>query len=172
MSQSLTQLYLHIVFSTKNHVPFLKPFIRKELYNYFGGILNNVECSPIKIGGIDDHVHILCHLSKKMTTIKLLEEIKKSSSKWIKSKGEEFEKFHWQDGYGAFTVSPSGVDNISLYIDNQEEHHSHKRFKDEYIALLKINNTNYDERYLWDCIYSALTGLKFVVLLAMDAVHR
>lgn len=89
-------------------------------------------------------------MSKKITTIKLLEEIKKTSSKWIKTKGEEFSKFHWQDGYGAFTVSPSGVDNIKLYIEYQEEHHGHKKFKDEYIELLKINNADYDEKYLWD----------------------
>lgn len=150
MSQSLTQLYMHIVFSTKNHVPFIKPSISNELFNYIGGILNNIECHPIKIGGIDDHIHILCRLSKKITIIKLLEEIKKSSSKWIKTKGEEFVKFHWQDGYGASTVSPSGIDNVRLYIENQEEHHRHKQFSDEFIELLKTNNTDYDERYLWD----------------------
>ena len=150
MPQSLTQLYLHIVFSTKNHVPFIKQSIRKELFSYIGGILNNIECHPIKIGGVDDHIHILCRFSKKITLIKLLEEIKTSSSKWIKTKGEEFSKFHWQDGYGAFTVSPSVVDYVRLYIDNQEEHHSHKKFKDEFIELLKTNNTDYDERYLWD----------------------
>jgi REP element-mobilizing transposase RayT len=150
MSQSLTQLYLHIVFSTKNHVPFIKPSIRNELFNYLGGILNNIECHPIKIGGVDDHIHILCRLSKKITIIKLLEEIKKSSSKWIKTKGEKFVKFHWQDGYGTFTVSPTGVDSVRLYIDNQEEHHSNTKFKDEFIELLKTNNTDYDERYLWD----------------------
>jgi putative transposase len=150
MSQSLAQLYLHIVFSTKNHIPYIKSSIRKELYNYIGGVLNIIECPSIKIGGIDDHIHILCRLSKKITTIKLLEEIKKPSSKWIKTKGEEFAKFHWQDGYGAFTVSPSGVNNIKLYIEHQEEHHSLKKFKDEYIELLKTNNVDYDERYLWD----------------------
>jgi putative transposase len=150
MSQSLAQLYLHIVFSTKNHVPFVKPFIRKELYNYIGGVLNNIECLPIKIGGVDDHIHILCRMSKKITLIKLLEEIKKSSSRWIKTKGAEFSNFHWQDGYGAFTVSPSGVDNVKLYIENQEVHHNLKNFKDEYIELLKTNNADYDERFLWN----------------------
>jgi REP element-mobilizing transposase RayT len=150
MPQSLAQLYLHIVFSTKNHVPFIKHSIRKELFDYIGGILNNIECHPIKIGGVDDHIHILCRLSKKITIIKLLEEIKTSSSKWIKTKGEEYAKFHWQDGYGAFTISPSAVDNIMLYIENQEEHHGHKEFKEEFIELLKSNNTDYDEQYLWD----------------------
>lgn len=150
MPQSLTQLYLHIVFSTKNHIPFIKQSIRKELYSYIGGILNNVECPSIKIGGIDDHIHILCRFSKKITIIKLLEEIKTSSSKWIKTKGEDYAKFHWQDGYGAFTVSSSAVENVTSYIENQEQHHAFKKFKEEYIELLENNNTDYDERYLWD----------------------
>jgi REP element-mobilizing transposase RayT len=150
MSQSITQLYLHIVFSTKNHVPFLGTQIRSELFKYIGGILNNLECTSIKIGGVDDHIHILCRLSKKIAVVSLLEEIKKSSSKWIKTKGNEFRDFHWQDGYGAFTVSPAGVDNVSLYIENQEEHHSKKKFRDEYLELLKSNNADYDERYLWN----------------------
>jgi putative transposase len=150
MPQSVTKLYLHIVFSTKNHEPRLKDTISKELYSYLGGILNNIECLPIKIGGYSDHIHILCRMSKKITVIKLLEEIKKSSSKWIKTKGNEFANFYWQDGYGAFTVSPSEVDKVILYIENQEEHHRQKKFKDEYIELLKTNNTEYDERYLWD----------------------
>jgi len=150
MPQSLTQLYVHIVFSTKKHIPYLRRSIRKELFSYLGGILNNLECIPIKIGGYDDHVHILCRMSKKITLIKLLEEVKKSSSKWIKSKGDEFKDFHWQDGYGAFTVNPSGVDRLQSYIENQEEHHKWKKFRKEYLAFLKSNNAEYDERYLWD----------------------
>ncbi len=150
MSQSLTQLYLHIVFSTKNHVPLIKPSVRNELYSYIGGVLKNIQCLPIKIGGTDDHIHILCCLSKQITVIKLLEEIKKSSSKWIKTKGEAFSEFRWQDGYGAFTVSPSIVDTVKLYIENQEAHHSKKEFRDEYLELLKTNNVDYDERYLWN----------------------
>jgi REP element-mobilizing transposase RayT len=150
MPQSLTKLYLHIVFSTKNRIPCLEEDISKELYSYFGGILNNIECLPIKISGYNDHVHILCRMSKKITVIKLLEEIKKSSSKWIKTKGDGFVKFHWQDGYGAFTVSPNQVDNISKYIERQYEHHMNRMFVDEYVELLNENDIEYDERYFLD----------------------
>ena len=150
MSQSLTKLFLHIVFSTKNRVSCLEDSISVELYKYFGGILNNLECTPVKIGGYYDHIHILCCLSKKITVIKLLEEIKKSSSKWIKTKGMEYSKFHWQDGYGAFTVSPSQVNNITKYIEYQHDHHENKVFRDEFIELLVENETDYDERYFLD----------------------
>jgi putative transposase len=150
MPQSLTKLYLHIVFSTRNRAPCLEDSINVELYSYFGGILNNIECLPIKIGGYHDHIHILCRMSKKITVVKLLEEIKKSSSKWIKTKGEEFSDFHWQDGYGAFTVSPSHVDTIIKYIEHQYEHHKKMVFRDEYIELLNENDADYDERYFLD----------------------
>jgi putative transposase len=150
MSQSLTNLYLHIIFSTKNRVTCLENLVTPELYKYFCGILNNLECAPIKIGGYYDHMHILCCLSKKITLIKLLEEIKKSSSKWIKTKGEQFENFHWQDGYGAFTVSPKQIKNLISYIERQHEHHDKKVFKDEYIDLLTENNIGFDERYFLD----------------------
>ena len=150
MPQSLTKLYLHIVFSTKNRVSCLDDSVSTELYKYFGGILNNLECTSIKIGGYYDHIHILCCLSKKITVIKLLEEIKKSSSKWIKTKGSQYHNFHWQDGYGAFTVSPTQIKNTINYIDRQHEHHAKKMFKDEYIELLKENDIEYDERYFLD----------------------
>ena len=150
MPQSLTKLYLHIVFSTKNRVSCLEDSITPELYKYFGGILNNLECSPIKIGGYYDHIHILCCLSKKITVIKLLEDIKKSASKWMKTKGAEFENFHWQDGYGAFTVSPSNIKKVTEYIERQHEHHDKKLFKEEYIELLTANEVEYDERYFLD----------------------
>lgn len=150
MPQSLTKLYLHIVFATKNRVPCLNVNVSNELYRYLGGILNDMECTPVKIGGYRDHIHILCCLSKKITVIKLLEEIKSSSSKWIKTKGDEFSDFHWQGGYGAFTVSSKSVDRVKLYIENQEKHHTKKSFKAEYIGLLDSNDTVYDERYVWD----------------------
>ena len=124
--------------------------IRKELYSYIGGICNNMECSPITIGGYDDHVHILCLLSKKVTLMKLLQEVKASSSKWIKSKGEEFSKFYWQDGYGEFSVNYSQVDVVIAYIENQEEHHGKKNFQEEYRAILTELKVEYDERYVWD----------------------
>jgi REP element-mobilizing transposase RayT len=150
MPQSLTKLYVHIVFGTKHREPIIDKNIESELHNYLGGIVKVLDCVPIKIGGYFDHIHILCRLSKKITIIKLLEEIKASSSKWAKTKGNKYSNFYWQDGYGAFTVSPYEVGKISRYIENQHEHHRKKTFKEEYLEFLKKNEAEYDERYLWD----------------------
>ena len=150
MSQSLAKIYTHLVFSTKNREPVLHKKVQPELYSYMGGICNNLECYPVKIGEYIDHMHILCSLSKKIALMKLLEEVKKSSSKWIKTKGEEFSGFHWQNGYGAFSVNPSEIDVVVRYIENQEEHHKNFLFQDEYRTFLKKYKVDYDERYVWD----------------------
>ncbi len=150
MGQSLVKYYMHIVFSTKHRQPKILPEIESELHAYMGGICNNLECQTIKIGGYTDHVHILCMLSKKIPLIKLLEEIKSHSSKWIKTKGEAYKTFYWQDGYGAFSVSPKNVDSVIKYIANQHRHHDLQNFQDEYRELLKEYKVEYDERYVWD----------------------
>jgi putative transposase len=149
MSQSLSKIYTHLVFSTKLRQHVLHKEIQEELYSYLGGICKNLECFPVKIGGYTDHIHILCLLSKKIALMDAMEEIKKSSSKWIKTKGKEFSDFHWQDGYGAFSVNPREIEIVSKYIANQEEHHKKKTFQDEYRAFLKEYKVDYDERYVW-----------------------
>ena len=150
MGQSLVKNYLHIVFSTKHRQEVIHPPVEEELYAYLGGICNSLECPPIKVGGYTDHIHILCMLSKKIALIKLLEDLKSDSSKWIKTKGDSYKNFYWQDGYGAFSVNPSEVDRVIGYIANQKEHHCKKTFQDEYRAFLKKYNVEYDERYVWD----------------------
>ncbi len=150
MGQSLVKNYLHIIFSTKHRQPFITDDIEDELHAYLGGICKNLDCLPIKVGGYADHIHILCMLSKKIALMKLLEEIKSHSSKWIKTQGEAFSNFYWQDGYGAFSVNPSEVDIVIRYIDNQKEHHAKKTFQEEYRAFLKKYQVEYDERYVWD----------------------
>jgi REP element-mobilizing transposase RayT len=150
MGQSLVKNYIHIVFSTKNRQPLIHPPVEEELHTYLGGICNNLDCTAIKVGGYTDHIHILCMLSKKIALIKLIEEIKSHSSKWIKAKGADYQSFYWQDGYGAFSVKPSEIDNVIAYINNQHEHHSEKTFQNEYRAILKEFNVEYDERYVWD----------------------
>lgn len=150
MGQSLVKNYLHIVFSTKHRQPLINDAIEHELHAYLGGICKNLECHPIKVGGHVDHIHILCMLSKKIALMKLLEEIKSHSSKWIKTKGEKFANFYWQDGYGAFSVNPSEVEAVINYIASQKEHHSKKTFQDEYKAILIKYQVDYDERYVWD----------------------
>ena len=150
MPQSLTQLYVHLVFSTKHREHTIDSDVQPELYNYMGGILNNLECIPIQIGGTTDHIHVLCSLSKKITTIKLLEEIKKSTSKWIKTKGEIYLKFYSQDGYGAFSVGYTQIKYILQFIKKQKEHHSKITFQDEYRSFLNKYHIYYDERSVWD----------------------
>jgi len=150
MGQSLVKIYIHIIFSTKNRVPMIHPPVEAELHSYIGGICNKLECQVIKVGGYTDHIHLLCMLSKKITLIKLMEEIKTHSSKWIKSKGEGYKNFYWQDGYGAFSVNPSEVETVTAYISNQHQHHSKKTFQDEYRIFLKKYNIEYDEKYVWE----------------------
>lgn len=126
------------------------PPYESELHHYLGGICKNLECQPIKVGGYTDHIHILCMLSKKISLMKLVEEIKSHSSKWYKTKNESLLNFYWQDGYGAFSVNPSEVNVVIDYIENQHKHHDHKSFQDEYRAFLKKYQVEYDERYVWD----------------------
>ena len=150
MSQSLTKLSTHIVFSTKYRQPLIDAGIEMELHAYIGGICNMMECIPVKVGGYTDHIHILCLLSKKIAIMDLLEEVKKRSSKWIKEKGKAYENFYWQNGYGAFAVNPSELDVVIRYIENQHEHHQNRTFQDEYRGFLKKYNVEYDEKYVWD----------------------
>ena len=150
MGQSLVKNYLHIVFSTKYRAPIIHPPYELKLYAYLGGICNNFECHTLKVGGYTDHVHILCMLSKKIALMKLLEEVKSHSSKWMKTKDYSVNNFYWQDGYGAFSVNPAQVDRVIAYIENQHEHHRKKDFQNEYRSYLKKYNVEYDERYVWD----------------------
>ena len=148
MSQSYVQFYTHIVFHTKNNIKFIREEIEDELYSYLGGILRNYKSIPIQIGGTSDHVHVLCTLPKTMTPADLVEEIKKSSSKWIKTKGSHYRNFYWQDGYGGFSVGWSQVNIVKNYIRNQKEHHRKVEFIDEYKKLLDEYGISYEERYL------------------------
>jgi len=148
MSQSFVQFYTHIVFHTKNNKPLIKTEIEAELYSYLGGILKNIKSIPIQIGGTSDHVHVLCTLPKTMTPADLVEEVKKSSSKWIKTKGSLYHDFYWQDGYGGFSVSSSGINGLKQYILNQKEHHQNVSALDEYKKLLDEYGIPYEDRYL------------------------
>lgn len=138
------------MFSTKHRQPLILPPVEEELHAYLGGICKTLECPPIKVGGYTDHVHILCMLSKKIALMKLLEEVKSHSSKWMKTKREDLNNFYWQDGYGAFSVNPSDIDRVITYIANQKEHHRKKTFQEEYRIMLKKYQVEYDERYVWD----------------------
>ena len=149
MAQSLSKVYVHITFSTKNRYPFIDDNIAKELWAYIGGICKQLECNPVRVGGYNDHAHVCCLLSKKITQIKLLEEIKKESSRWAKTKGKQYNQFYWQDGYGIFSVNPYEIEKVVEYIDNQCQHHKKRTFQEELLAFLKKYKVEYDERYLW-----------------------
>ena len=150
MSQPIVKNYIHIIYSTKNRVPFLNPVIQPELFRYLSVICKNYDCVPLKMGGYSDHVHILCLLSKKIPLIKLIEQLKSHSSKWIKTKDLYLKNFYWQLGYGAFSINPTEVEIAKNYIDSQNEHHKMISFQDEYRSFLKKYNIEYDERNVWD----------------------
>ena len=150
MPQSLVKNYVHLIFSTKNREPFIDKNIQNELYAYIGGICKQLECYPYAIGGVEDHIHILCLLSKKIALVELLKTVKAKSSLWIKTKGKEYQCFYWQNGYGAFSVNPSEILLVKKYIDNQEEHHNKNTFKYELRYFLNKYDVPYDERYVWD----------------------
>lgn len=133
----------------KTPIP-LKPPYEQELHAYLGGACKELDCPVLIVGGYTDHVHILCMLSKKIALMTLVQKVKANSSKWMKTKDRSLENFFWQDGYGAFSVNPKGVDVVTNYIKNQHKHHSKKGFKEEFIGLLKKHQVDYDEAYVWD----------------------
>jgi putative transposase len=148
MPQSLAHIVIHIIWSTKDRRPLITDDLRAELHGYMAGILKYLECPAIIINSASDHVHILCHLSKNVPACKLLEEVKKSSSKWMKANGSPL--FGWQNGYGVFSVSESNVPAVRKYIEGQAEHHKSHDFMTEFRALCQRHNVPIDERYVWD----------------------
>ncbi len=150
MGQSLVKNYVHIVFSTKHRRKTISEDIAEDLFAYIGGICKNLECNPIIVGGYQNHIHILCTLSKKIALMTLLEKAKANSSNWIKTKGDKFQDFYWQNGYGCFSVNYKGVDIVSNYISNQKQHHQRKGFEEEYLNFLEEYQMEYDEKYIWD----------------------
>jgi len=124
--------------------------IRPELHSYIAGVLNNSDCPALIVGGVEDHVHLFFGLSRTMTTSSIVEKVKTSSSKWIKSKGSAYRGFHWQSGYGAFSVGAKDADKAIAYIRDQEAHHRKVSFKEELRLFLRKNEVEFDERYVWD----------------------
>ena len=151
MPQSLAQLYLHIVFSTKNRIPFLREkHVRDRLHAYLAGICINLDSPALIVGGFEDHVHLLCRHSKNVAVSHFLQELKRDSSKWVKAEFAALADFHWQGGYGAFSVSPSHVDALRQYIADQEKHHQRETFQDEFRRICRKYGVEIDERYVWD----------------------
>lgn len=149
MAQSLSKLYVHIIFHTKYNQDLIDAAIETELYVYIGGIIKANGSLPIKINGTPNHIHILSTMSKNIALAKFVEEIKRNSSRWIKTKGERYQEFAWQGGYAGYSVSQSVVEKVARYIDNQKQHHKTISFQDEYRKFLEEYGVDYDENYLW-----------------------
>ncbi|WP_186407593.1 transposase [Candidatus Accumulibacter aalborgensis] len=151
MPQSLSAVYLHLVFSTKDRQPFLQaPEVRQEMHAYLGGVSKSLDCPPVIVGGVEDHVHLLCRMARSVTQSDWVKEIKRVSSIWIKRRNPALAAFAWQAGFGVFSVSTSALERTSHYIASQEEHHKQRTFQDEYRTLLQKYGVAADERYVWD----------------------
>ncbi len=151
MSQSHSAVYLHLVFSTKDRHPFLRDStLRAETHAFLGGVSKKLDCLPIIIGGVDDHVHILACHARTITQADWVKELKRASSLWIKERDPSLRDFAWQSGYGIFSVSHSNLETVEHYIANQEEHHKKTSFQDEYRSFLKRHGIPWDEKYVWD----------------------
>ncbi len=150
MPQSLSSILIHLVFSTKHREAILKPEIETELYPYLATVFRECKSPSLLINGTADHIHALFALHRTWAVADVVEEVKKRSSKWIKTKDAEFENFAWQAGYGAFSIGQSNVPVVKKYIANQKAHHQKRKFKDEFRGLLGKYEIEYDERYVWD----------------------
>ena len=151
MAQSLSRLWTHLIFSTKNRFPFLSDkTIRADMHSFLATMLREHNCETLIVNGVEDHVHALFALSRTHSIASVVKEIKRTSSGWVKNFSPKLAKFHWQGGYGAFSVSQSNLEEVIRYIENQEEHHKRVTFQDEYRAFLRAYGIVYDERYLWD----------------------
>lgn len=149
MPQSLCKIYIHVIFHIKTTSPHIQNDDLNRLHSYIGKLINATGCKTIRVGGVDDHVHALLLLSRQETVSHLVEEIKRNSSRWIKTLSTRYATFAWQGGYAAFSVSQSVVDKTIAYISNQEEHHKKQSFRDEYLEFLDLYNVDYNEHYVF-----------------------
>jgi len=150
MAQSLADIVIHIVFSTKERKPWIDAVNESELHAYICGICRNLSCPVIKINGVEDHIHVLLSLGRTIAVSKLVAEIKANSSRWIKTKNRQSCEFSWQSGYGAFSVSRPQINGAIKYLEGQKEHHKIQTFQEEFLTMLKMSQIPYDEKYLWD----------------------
>lgn len=149
MAQSLAQVYIHLVFHTKYSSVTIREEDLPKLFAYIDGIVVNQNAMVIQIGGVPNHIHILCTLPRIVSMANFVEEIKKCSSRWIKTLDSYYSKFAWQGGYGIFSVSASQVQKVKDYVTNQKEHHRKKTFQEEYEAFLRAYNIEYNPEYVF-----------------------
>jgi REP element-mobilizing transposase RayT len=150
MPQSLSNILLHLIWSTKDRHPWLTPGIREKAHTFLAGAVRQCDCEAYRVGGVADHVHLAVRLSRTLSVADLVKDVKTASSKWLKEQGPEFNGHYWQLGYGAFSVGMSQKETLLHYIDTQYEHHRTRTFQDEYRDILQKYGIEYDERYAWD----------------------
>ena len=151
MPQSLSRITLHTVFSTKHRAAFFQDrAFRAEVHAFLGGCAKTLDCLPIEIGGVADHVHLLTTLPRTLCVAEFVKEVKRVSTLWIQERGHPWRDFHWQAGYATFSVSESQVHAVRKYVMEQEQHHQGLSFQDEYRVLLRKHGEAWDERYVWD----------------------
>jgi REP element-mobilizing transposase RayT len=149
MPHSYVNLIYHIVFSTKDRRPLITGDYRIRLYEYIGGAIRGQGGIALALGGVEDHVHVLAKMRQDKALSDVIRDLKANASGWLHDVFPALKDFAWQSGYGAFTVSASQVERVRQYINTQEEHHRKRSFRDEFIALLKANEIEFDEKYLW-----------------------
>ena len=150
MPQSLANVLVHLIFSTKERRPLITDSIREPLHRYITGILQHHDSPLLAVNSVTDHIHILFKLSRKFSISEIVEQVKSGSSGWIKKQSPEFGDFYWQGGYGAFSIGQSQVNQVKGYIVRQPEHHKRESFQDEFRRFLQRYEVEYDERYVWD----------------------
>jgi putative transposase len=150
MPQSLSRVLVHLVFSTKYRERSLVSGVRQDLHGYMVGILQQCGCTPIQIGGVEDHVHLLFALSRTMTIAQAVNHVKTNSTKWLKGVDRRFKGFRWRGGYGTFSVCEDAIERVKAYIANQEEHHRTMTYQDEFRTLMRRAKIEFDEDRVWD----------------------
>ncbi|GHS91520.1 transposase [Planctomycetales bacterium] len=149
MTQSLAKLCVHIIFHIKNDAAPIRAEEHEELCAYIGGVIENYKSVPIKINGTENHLHVLSTMSKNIALADFVEQIKKNSSRWLKTKNECYRDFSWQGGYAGYSVSESQIATVKNYIARQQEHHKKISFHEEYVQFLQKHGINFDEQFLW-----------------------
>jgi putative transposase len=150
MPQSLSAVYIHLIFSTKERYPYLRDEnLQNDLHAYLGEVSKRLDCPPIRVGGVEDHVHMLSRFGRTITQAEWIKELKRVSNIWLKSMGG-LRVFEWQAGYADFSVSASNLQRVTKYIENQKAHHKRMGFQDEVRTLLRKHSMEWEERYVWD----------------------
>jgi len=149
MSHTYYKHLYHLVWSTKERYPLILPEFQNNLYGYIATVFKSKNCHALNIGGMPDHIHILAAIPPTICVPDIVHDTKLGATKWLRQSFAKANHFGWQEGYGSFTVSSADRNNVAKYIQNQETHHKQFDFRNEFLKLLKENEVDFDEKYLW-----------------------